>query len=257
MNQRYWRRLSLAARWRLPPAEAREVLADYQDMFSQDERSEEELRRDLGSPVQAVQVLTQPKAYRRWLVVFWALAACLLLPALYVLPISVNVVLAFFGTGLCRNFESAAWPLMAAGLALSLVWFRRQGPRTGPFPKKILPLLAVGLAGVACVWGMIWLCLARTSDLPLYFHPLDGWLSWLVFILALLGVFALVKARMDDRRWRAVYILGLTAAVLWLSQLSMLHSINLEFSGYWQMPFLRHYILLTAVGLVGAGASLC
>ena len=78
MRRDYFSRLSRAARWYLPPAEAAEVLEDYREIVAG--RSEEELRRDLGTPRAAMRQLAQPKAYRRWLMVFGVLAACLALP---------------------------------------------------------------------------------------------------------------------------------------------------------------------------------
>ena len=48
MGWDYLSRLSRAARWYLPPAEAAEVLEDYREIVAG--RSEEELRRDLGTP---------------------------------------------------------------------------------------------------------------------------------------------------------------------------------------------------------------
>ena len=65
MRRDYLSRLSRAARWYLPPAEAAEVLEDYREIVAG--RSEEELRRDLGTPRAAMRQLAQPKAYRRWL----------------------------------------------------------------------------------------------------------------------------------------------------------------------------------------------
>ena len=41
-------RLEQAARWRLPPEEAEDVIADYRDIVGSPPRSEEELRREVG-----------------------------------------------------------------------------------------------------------------------------------------------------------------------------------------------------------------
>ena len=263
MNQGYWKRLSLAARWRLPSAEAQEVLADYKDMFAQDARSEAELCRDLGQPTQVVRVLEKPKAYRRWLIAFWVLTACLILPALYPLP--------FIGWTVCQfliydlNDWPVEWFFLVGGLALSLLWFQRQGVRKGALPKKILFCLAVQLVGVVCVGVLFWIVLARPVEVMRSFQNTPGsaamvtfGLSCFVFLLALLGVFGLIMARLDDRRWRAVYILGLTVAVLCLSLLALVGSMSLDPSEtYWQMPYLQQLFGLTAVGLMGTGASLC
>lgn len=70
MKQTYMDQLARTARWRLPPAEAKEVLEDYQDLLAQDPRSEEALRREVGEPAEVVRQLEQGKSYRRWLAVY-------------------------------------------------------------------------------------------------------------------------------------------------------------------------------------------
>ena len=65
MRGDYLAKLSQAARWYLPQAEAAEVVEDYRDLIQQEPRSEEELLRDLGSPWSAARQLAQPGAYRR------------------------------------------------------------------------------------------------------------------------------------------------------------------------------------------------
>ena len=83
MKKDYMARLEQAARWRLPPEEAEDVIADYRDIVGSPPRSEEELHREVGDPEQVVRLLVQPpKAYYAWLAVFAALAACLLAAAL-------------------------------------------------------------------------------------------------------------------------------------------------------------------------------
>ena len=67
----YRKRFSRLVRWRLPRAEAEGVLADYEEIFAH-HRGEDDaaLTRSLGEPRQAVGLLTQPGAYRRWLAAF-------------------------------------------------------------------------------------------------------------------------------------------------------------------------------------------
>lgn len=73
MRRDYLSRLTRAVRWYLPPAEAAEVLEDYREIVAG--RSEEELRREVGVPRETARRLAQPKAYRRWLMVFAFLTA--------------------------------------------------------------------------------------------------------------------------------------------------------------------------------------
>ena len=81
MKKDYMTRLERAVRWRLPPQEAEDVIADYREIVGNPPRSEEELHREVGDPEQAVKLLTSPlNAYRVWLLVFGLMAACLRLP---------------------------------------------------------------------------------------------------------------------------------------------------------------------------------
>ena len=77
------------------------------------------------------------------------------------------------------------------------------------------------------------------------------------------GGVRLVKARTRDRRWAAVYILSLAAAVLSLAVLGMAYCFSnlgtphsLFYDG-WFRPYLPRFAVLTAMGLAGAGAALC
>ena len=80
-KQRYLRRFSRAVRWRLPPQEAAEAIADYREMVYQEGREESRLVEELGEPVQSAHLLTDVRAYRRWLAVFGVLAFGLFLLA--------------------------------------------------------------------------------------------------------------------------------------------------------------------------------
>ena len=70
----YLAKFSRAVRWRLPPQEAEEAISDYRELIFQEERDESKLVEELGEPVQAAHLLTDVKAYRRWLAVFAVLA---------------------------------------------------------------------------------------------------------------------------------------------------------------------------------------
>ena len=84
--QRYLTYLRLAARWHLAPPEAKIVLDDYEEILSHTTYPKAELPKRLGSPLQAVRQLTDPRHYHRWLTVFCLLTACLLLPLLSLTP---------------------------------------------------------------------------------------------------------------------------------------------------------------------------
>ena len=267
MRRDYLSRLSRAARWYLPPAEAAEVVEDYQEIVKG--RSEEELRRDLGTPRAAMKQLAQPKAYRRWLAVFIVLAVCVVLPAieplwqgLFSLSIQLGRPVWFF-----RVYDSVvpfSGLFFPAGLALALAWFRRNGEKGRRLPKGVLPLLALSLLGIAWVWCFIGGILTERFVLlsvlprvgPIYTSYLLLWADALAMGAA--GLYGLVRARLGDRRWVAVYILGLTGAALALSLHLLMTSMNLDgFTSSWWQPYAARYAVITALGLIGTGAALC
>ena len=273
MKRSYFDQLSRAAHWRLPPAEAKEVLEDYQALLADDPRSEEALRREVGEPVAAVRQLEQGNHYRHWLVAFVLMAACLLLPALSILLnqlSSLGILLSQPMDSLWNGLSSYGWAmerhlgfLLLLGLGLAL-WVRRQGVREGPLPKGILPLLLVQFTGIVAFWLLFWQIATILSG------------SWLTtvsfeqasilqivlcvwgFLLALLGLPALVRFRLSDHRWLSVYMLGLTVSVLGMAVMSLLFSMNLEVSASdWWKAALEEYLMITLLGLVGTGAALC
>lgn len=275
MKQSYMDQLTRAARWRLPPAEAKEVLEDYQDLLAGSPRSEEDLRREVGEPVEAVRQLEQGKGYRRWLAAFAVMTACLLLPALGALLNGLSSLCMDFGLFLpaldglwnLLNGHGLAVEVQMIALLLGLgvaLWLRPQGMREGPLPKGVLPLLLVQLVGLAAFWLLFWQIATIPSGSWLttvtygQVRALHTGLRVLLFLLALLSFLALVRFRMADRRWLAVYVLGLTVSVLGMAVLALLSSLNLDVTapGWWT-PALAEYFVITGLGLAGTGAALC
>ena len=173
MKHSYLDRLAWAARWYLPPAEAREVIDDYQELLAGDQRSQAELVQDLGEPDRAVYMLVRPGAYPRWAVLFLAMAACL-----------------------------------------------------GMSTVQHVYLIPTGL-GILAMIPRLW---------------------------------ALVQARVADRRWRGLYLAAVTVALLCFAVLSVLRDMDvngLRVFGGWQAPCLYRWMALAAAGALGTGASLC
>lgn len=256
MKQSYLTKLSRAAHWKFSKEEADAILEDYRDIIGQTSRSEQELCRDLGTPGHVIRLIPRPKDYRQWLAVFLVAAVLLLFGA-------ANPAV------LWQMFRPLSAVLLTAGIGLSLFWFRRREARKGALPRSILPVLVLLLAGVGGVW---WIAcqvmfapeafaqaMERFGSRPCQLGPLvAGGLKGCGAIAALAGLFGLVQARVSDRRWRAVYVLSLTLAVLSASVLVVLSSMTLDTSALgWQQPYLRHYLLLTALGLAGTGVALC
>ena len=276
MKRDYFFRLARAARWYLPPAEAAEVLEDYQELIAQESRDVEELRRDFGSPRSAVRQLVQPRVYRRWLAVFTVLGTCVLLPALtpFWQWLSLNVFMIFhfdwfwwfwWFLHIGERVVSFSEIFFLVGLTLSLAWFWRTSRKEpgGIFLKGILLWLALLLMGMAWLWFMVWLFLGERWELNRIFFSV-GQVSIMqlvigadILAMGLTAFLGLVRARLWNRRWLAVYMLGLTGTVLGLSVWAMMTSLNLSAGPGWQAPLLTRYILLTATGLIGTGVSLC
>lgn len=299
MKKDYMTRLERAARWRLQPQEAEDVIADYRDIVGTPPRPEEQLRREVGDPEQVVKMLVAPpKAYYTWLVVFAALTFCLLAAALAPLPASPSFRLSlwyewFSGYRLSDpEFSILCFlPLfqLAAGMVLCLVWFlRRREAVNHPRSKWMLPCALLLAVIMAYAWSVVWRISANPEQYlttwvedtsiigegigPAYtahsspgLLSMAGWLEWGGCALSgLVGTVALVKARTQDRRWAAIYLLALTAAVLSLAVLAMLNNFsdlipyyqeNAYYDG-WLTPYLPQFAAVTAVGLVGTGVAL-
>lgn len=265
MQRDYFSRLKRAARWYLPPAEAAEVLEDYQEIV--EGRTEEELRRDIGTPRAAMRQLAQPKAYRRWLAVFLILSACVLLPA--VDPILEGLSLTVWLSGISHMFWNSngsiarlSMPLFPLGIVLPLVWFQRNGRKGRALSKRTLPIFALVLLGIAWVWFFFWAILAERFDVIDFLFPDMIWTVRLITCLNILiagtaGMTGLIKSRLEDRRWRAMYIWGLTGIVLNTFLWQIFTSMNLDGSDGWQGPYWARLVFITLVGLLGTGVSLC
>ncbi len=163
---------------------------------------------------------------------------------------------------LCDKVVPFRGGLLLTGMALALAGFRHGSgeERRQPLPKGVVPLLALLLAGMVFEWVIAWVTLAMIwpgmpSEIVISL-PLAMTLD--MFSMGIVGIFALVKARMADRRWRAVYILALTGSILGLSIFSLWTRMDVLFSDTgWQTPILLRYIAITTLGLVGMGGCLC
>jgi len=262
-KKKYMDKFSRSARWRLGAAEAEEAIRDYREMVYQEGRDEAKLVEELGDPVQAAWLLTDAKEYKRWIKMFVILAFGLFLMAVWAWT---GMVFPRFA----RYSESwyPVW-MMAVGLALSLVWFRRHGQKSGPLSKRLLLALAVVLAfGVAT---MTWTVHVLDADVMARLVAAGaGPTAWQVVlfrelvinggtfcpVIALVG---LVLARCRDRRWLALYTLALTVAALCIIEELWTHHIGIFDAG---MIDVRLYVFPRLVpvglaGLIGTGVALC
>ena len=274
MKKTYMERLERWAHWMLPAPEAESVVADYRDIVGTPPRPEEELLRDLGRPKDAIRHLVEPKAYRAWLAVFALLAVCILIPGVtahWGLWFIWDWCFYYSGIPIGGVFISIRGLAMAAaGLIVGLLWFRRRGQKAGRTPKGVPRMLALLTAWSGAVLWFDWLWMhdpgsfvrwveetAFTSALlPGFWRVPSLLLEYGGTAVALLGAWALVKARLQDRRWAAVYVLALAAVLLTMESLVMLMTIA-TLQGGWHVPYLWYYGAVFAVGAAGAGVTLC
>ncbi len=254
MKKDYLSQLSRWARWMLPRQEAEDVIADYCDIVGVPLRSEDELIRDLGRPRNVVKAVTQPRQYRAWLFAFGTLAVCVAFPA----------VMAYKSVYWGPVLNPAYMIFLCIGVGLSLGSFRRDRVGKETLIRGLLLPLALLLMGIGGVWFLAGLMLTEswellnvivpTADAAQGMHVL---LCLGILAMALIALYGLVRARLEGRRWCAVYILGLSGVLLGLSFWLFLRSTVLTAGPGWQTPILLRYAFITILGLIGTGAALC
>lgn len=271
-------RLSSAARWRLGAKEAGEVIDDYREIVGGTPRSEEELVRDLGKPLDAVKPLTDQKAYRIWLAVFVVLAACIVLPGTSPLP---GAYYRWYWLFVSRPFGviQPGAALLVLGAAGAIVWFRLKGSKSDKLPRAVPVLLAVVLVWLVLVLGAGWAwmhdpqgfaemwgeapvrVLWRELGYSVYRSValLGDAVMWIGGLgMTVIGVIALVKARTKDRRWAAVYVLAMAAMLVAMEQMALMGNMDLESTEWAALsPYFYSWAWMATVGLVGTGVALC
>lgn len=250
-KQTYLKKFSRAVRWRLPKSEADEVLADYEDMLSQCCGKNVPIQ-ELGEPTQAAKLLSEPKTYYHWLVVLGLMVFCLLLSEFLLLRANFS----HYPSGLI-------YTLFLLGAAVSLIWFRprRREDRKSPFPKKLLPmLLGLLMVVVAAAVIMASLIIQAWEFIPpvLYGRVAHGTLLLAGAFATILGLFGLIQARLSDRRWCSLYVMGLTGLAECVLVLALLSSPALGASASaWLIPYTYHLGIIGVAGLICVRVSLC
>lgn len=251
MKKDYMTQLSKWARWMLPRQEAEDVIASYHDILGA--QSGEEQIRSLGKPRSVVKAAAQPGQYRIWLAVFSVLAVCVIAP----------IVMAYHEVYWDRTIMPAFMLFLFLGVGLSLWNFRQKSAQKGTLPRGIVLLSALLLIGMAGVWFLAALVLTESWGMlnllvptPTAAQGLRLLLCLGILAMALITLCGLVKARLEDHRWRAVYILGLSGVLLGLSFWLLLRSLNLDAAPGWQAPILLKYVFITMLGLIGSGVAL-
>lgn len=275
MKNPYLTRLERWARWMLPRQEAEDVIADYRDITA-----DPEMLRGLDKPRNVIRPLTQKKPYYIWLAAFAVMAACILAVGFSGTAIGYPMWRLLFDGWTGYAYPYGGCITAALGAVTALVWFRLRGRREGRLSRAIPVLLGVCLL---CIAGVLLFCLACSRDFEAFTNAWGTMTTWLgpnkdlpisrsfylsrmamcygSAVLALIGICGLVKARMGDRRWAAVYVLALTAITISL--------LVVYRTGYMDVTdtnttveelsrqMLFRYSGIAAIGLVGTGVSLC
>ena len=249
-KQTYLNRFSRAAYWQLGRPEAAEVVADYAELLEQrPPEGDNTLVQDLGKPKAAVRLLTEQKSYRRWLWAFGIMGCCLLL--LEALVLGAQYV---YNQHLLADYGP-----FAVGMIVALVRFRPQfhSPKA-PLPRGLLWALAGVLTCCAAAGVMLASLFNGAWDWPLESYGPTARLVLCVSstVATAAGMFGAVRARVADRRWAALYVLGLTTAMISLQIMTALMGLSATDTHWLQQEGVR-WAVLGGIGLVGTGVVLC
>ena len=268
-GKQYLAKFSRSARWRLGSGEAAEAIGDYREMVYQEGRDETRLLEELGDPVQAAWMLTEVREYKRWRRVFAVLLCCALFCAEWSfagLPFYGEVV--HYGLYMETKFLQFLLPA-ALAVTLAVLWFRREGSKLGPVPRRLVLALALTALAGAAVLVQAWRCFDMTWDIMFdnghgirtyEFAAVMELVIDVGFIAPLAGVAGLLLARCYDRRWIALFVLGLAVSVLCLMCQELIFSVN-PLCGPGERAEIRVYLFrwlvpVGAVGLIGTGVAL-
>ena len=265
-KQEYMKKFSFFARWYLPAAEAEDVIIDYSEML-RDHPDSSSIDHELENPRQAAKLLMEKKSYRRWISAFVLMVFCLLIPTSQMLR----------GWFYRRPFRLMLL-LLFIGAAAALLYFRpRDKALRSPLPKRLLPALialtasavisALLLAGLANGFWKVFGTVVGSHGVAVGRYGLYAGMILQAFAAFSLtaSFYGLVKARTDNHRWRALYIMALTALIVCTLVYATLHHMNLSLASD---AFLRDYLIglnkdviglgvFGLVGLTATGVALC
>ncbi len=260
-RKNYLARLCRVARWRLPPEEAAEMIGDYTELTAG--RSDEELILDFGKPkdaVDKVRILYAPRELNSWRIVFGVLCFLLLLFYKQMMIAIPHLVIPY----------ADIYLLLLPSAILPNVWFlwhrKKCTLKTQPLPRALL--IWMGLLLIIIISFTTYIHHAFTSypslkipsDLPTMFPSLIGngivFIEFFVYIVLAVAFYALIKARMYDRRWRALYILCVSAVAFFLIYYFFLcyhfigyanYQIDISQAGFYQFLFAESPAVLIGI----------
>lgn len=248
---KYLDRLSRAAYWQLSREEAADIMNDYQEMFEEKLSMGESLPDESGDPYQVIKCLRNNKQYFTWMFAFCAMLMCL-----------------FSMTACLFLREYALWIVVCMYIfseVLSVLYFRATDRERvyGPRPGGLSWLLAAELIIALVILSVVAVLFAGFNPkMLLPFWDILGpenigvtitrVIETAALILAGLSVLGLYKAKINDRRWRALYSFGITVIALFALIISAMHSVDLSGG---QINWFSCAALFGA-GCIAAGVSL-
>lgn len=248
MKRRSYReRLVRAVRWRVSETDANEIISDYDEILSQwPDNQDDAIIENIGEPVQVARMLVQKKEYHRWLLVFCSLIFCLFLQESVLLGISFGR-----GSSLIVNW------FFLLGLVISLLYIIPHHKIKDKRSRSLLVLLLVMLVSTAVGFiFLIGLLMQLWTTIP---DSQYGPISYCVLLFlgttsAILGVYGLVQARLENRRWIVLYVLGLSiltaCAIFFIKQTSL-------YCNWSDISIFSNLIFLCAGSILGMVISLC
>jgi len=257
MNKKtYLERFSRLAHWRLPPSEAEEVIADYEELVSAHPEDGTALVKTLGDPLVAVKLLGMTKEYLCWMAIFGLLCVSLIYFCLDMLIEGYCP----YGFGHLYDLDKILFYL-SIGLLSFWKWKSpkgKSGKCPGLLPALLGMLVPAGVLAAVTVSMCIILLgfLKGELSLPVFWIAhvmrtslcLAGTVS---FIAALTG---LVKSRIWNRRWLALVIMAVTVLFLCMQMVLLIRSLDDAEAG---LRVIRQYIPVAIIGTAGVIWSLC
>lgn len=260
-EKQYLPRLTRIARWRLPPGDAADVIEDYTELMTVDFRTYEEHCKDYGTPKYAVRQVSVFWDYARWMITFGVLILFLTLP---VLRLFWDQFPYFDFPEPLRTWQDPL--LLAVALVISIIWFRWEGLRDKELPDR-LSLLLVLLILTGLSVAMLAQALFRGEPLDNFFTTFAPEQRGPLFVVilrviggisALLAVAGLVKARLEERRWLALYTAGLTILILTVILFKNVTNMSLDVTAeVWYLSAVWTMGVAAVLGVAGTGVALC
>lgn len=249
MNRKeYIAKFSRAMRWRTSATEAEDIISDYEDMLNQS-APDEPVENRWGDPYETARLLSEPKAYHKWLALFGILSGCLLLHTVWIAT-----------PWLFEVSNMTTFVCLLLGIFLSLFCFYPN--QKGDCPKALRrSLIGVSVLPIFVIVGTVafFQLLTVVQISPVVGRAITRGVWWLGVIGTASGVWGLFQARTKDYRWRALYVLGLTSTIVCMKAFCMFMSVDAGEPSLLEAWFIREMVLwcsYVGIGLVGAVLSL-